>query len=124
MHTTVTIGYDVPWQDMHQVLIDAALKTNLLLEEPKPFVLQTSLEDFYVAYQINVYTKDPDKQALILSDLHKNIQDVCNENGIEIVSPHFRAERDGNKVTIPEKYLPKDYKSPSFNVKINKDDDK
>lgn len=124
LHTTVTIGYDVPWQDMHQVLIDAALRTKLVLAEPKPFVLQTSLEDFYVAYQINIFTQDPDKQALILSDLHKNIQDVCNEKGIEILSPHYRAARDGNTSTIPASYLPKDYKSPGFNVKINKANDK
>lgn len=123
IHTTVTIGYDVPWRDMHQVLIDAALRTELLLNEPKPYVLQTSLDDFYVSYQINAFTKEASKQALIYSTLHQNIQDVCNERGIEILSPHYRAARDGNMVTIPASYLPKDYKSPSFSVKIEKTND-
>lgn len=124
IHTTVTIGYDVPWKDMHQALIDAALRTNLILDEPKPFVLQTSLEDFYVSYQINAYTREPGKQALIHSNLHQNIQDVCNERGIEILSPHYRAARDGNMTTIPADYLPNDYKSPSFNVKVETSNDK
>ncbi|WP_167597053.1 mechanosensitive ion channel family protein [Leeuwenhoekiella sp. ZYFB001] len=120
IHTTVTIGYDIPWKVMHQTLIDAALRTDLVLKDPQPFVLQTSLEDFYVAYQINAYVREANKQASIYSNLHQNIQDVCNENGIEILSPHYRAARDGNQSTIPSDYLPKDYVAPSFNVKSKK----
>lgn len=119
IHTTITIGYDVPWKTLHEVLIKAALKTDLIAKDPKPFVLQTSLEDFYVAYQINAYTKQAGKQALIYSNLHQNIQDACNEAGIEILSPHYRAARDGNMTTIPSDYLPKDYKAPVF--KVSKD---
>ncbi len=122
MHTTVTIGYDVPWKNMHQALVDAALRTEYVLPEPKPFVLQTSLEDFYVSYEINVYTRDPNKQASIYSQLHQNIQDCCNEVGIEILSPHYRSARDGNNTTIPVNYLNKDYKAPTFNVKIDKNE--
>lgn len=120
LHTTITIGYDVPWQNIHEALLQAADRTEMILKEPKPFVLQTSLEDFYVAYEINAYTKDANKQAKIYSDLHSNIQDCCNEAGIEILSPHYRAARDGNQSTIPESYLPKDYKIPSFNFNFNK----
>ena len=120
LHTPVTIGYDVPWKDMHQVLIDAALKTDMILKDPMPFVLQTSLDDFYVSYQINAYTREASKQALIYSQLNQNIQDTCNERGIEILSPHYRAARDGNRVTIPSSYLPKDYKAPSFQVHVDK----
>lgn len=118
LHSTVTIGYDVPWKEMHQHLIDAALRTNLIEKIPIPFVLQTSLDDFYVSYQINAYTKAPNKQALIYSELHQNIQDICNENGIEIMSPHFRGLRDGSNVNIPNQYKPSDYKAPHFNVNI------
>jgi len=118
IHTTVTIGYDVPWKDMHQALIDAAMRTEFILKKPEPFVLQTSLDDFYVSYQINAYTHEARKQALVYSNLHQNIQDVCNERGIEILSPHYRYQRDGNTTTIPTKYLPDDYQSPGFNVNI------
>lgn len=117
IHTTVTIGYDVPWKDMYTALIDAALRTDLVLKEPQPFVLQTSLEDFYVSYQINAYVREANKQSKIYSDLHQNIQDVCNERGIEIMSPHYRASRDGSAITIPSDYLPKDYDAPNVNAK-------
>ncbi|HEY4289830.1 MAG TPA: mechanosensitive ion channel family protein [Puia sp.] len=111
LHTTVTIGYDVPWKKMHQALIDAAMRTELILKEPDPFVLQTSLDDFFVSYQLNAYTREANKQASIYSALHQNIQDCCNEAGIEIMSPHYRAMRDGNTTTIPSDYLPKDYQA-------------
>lgn len=120
LHTTVTIGYDVPWKTVHEALIEAAIRTEALSNTPKPFVLQTSLDDNYVSYEINAYTKVVAKQAVIYSELHQNIQDVCNEMGIEILSPHYRANRDGNMTTIPKDYLDKNYKAPSFNIKINK----
>lgn len=117
IHTTVTIGYDVPWTDIYAALIEAALNTELTEKEPKPFVLQTSLDDFYVSYQINVYTKEPTKQPRIYSSLHQNIQDSFNAAGIEIMSPHYNALRDGNTTTIPPNYLKEDYEAPSFNLK-------
>ncbi len=116
IHTTVTIGYDVPWNDMHKALTDAALRTSDLMHSPAPFVLQTSLDDFYVSYQINAYTKEAGKQAQIYSELHQHIQDVCAERGIEIMSPHYRAARDGNHTAIPPSYLPPDYQAPRFHV--------
>ncbi|MFV0291114.1 MAG: mechanosensitive ion channel domain-containing protein [Mangrovibacterium sp.] len=119
IYTSVTIGYDVPWKEMHAALLEAASRTELLQKEPVPFVLQTSLEDFYVAYQLNAYTKEAGKQAIIYSNLHANIQDVCNERGIEILSPHYRAARDGSTTTIPANYLPADYVAPSFKVELN-----
>ena len=116
LHTTVTIGYDVPWPKVHQALIDAALACPDVRKEPKPFVLQTSLDDFYVSYQLNAYTFAAGKMALIYSNIHQNIQDKFNEAGIEILSPHYRAQRDGNMVTIPAHYLPQDYQAPPFRV--------
>lgn len=120
LHTTVTLGYDVPWKLVHETLIEAALRTKAVSNNPKPFVLQTSLDDYYVSYELNAYTKIVAKQAIIYSEMHQNIQDVCNENGIEILSPHYRATRDGNMTTIPKDYLDKDYEAPSFNVNVRK----
>ncbi|WP_317899816.1 mechanosensitive ion channel family protein [Aurantibacillus circumpalustris] len=121
IHSTVTIGYDVPWKKVHAALVEAASRIEFILKEPKSFVLQTSLDDFYVSYQINAYTKDANRQAEIYSILHQNIQDCFNESGIEILSPHYRAARDGNSTTIPSDYLSKDYKAPPFNVNVTKD---
>ncbi len=116
LHTTITLGYDVPWRTVHQILIDAALITHHILTEPAPFILQTSLDDFYVSYELNAYTDKPLSMAKIYSELHQNIQDKCNEADIEILSPHYSALRDGNQITIPGNYLPKDYTAPGFRV--------
>ncbi|MBO3270421.1 mechanosensitive ion channel domain-containing protein [Hymenobacter defluvii] len=116
LHTTVTIGYDVPWQQVHQLLITAALQVEGVLPEPKPFVLQTSLDDYYVSYQLNAYTREASKQAVLYSRIHQNIQDQFNAAGVEIMSPHYRAVRDGHQTTIPTDYLPKDYEAPKFRV--------
>ncbi len=116
LHTTVTIGYDVHWQQVHQLLIEAALASDMVLAEPKPFVLQTSLDDYYVSYQLNAYTHEASRQAAIYSRIHQNIQDKFNEAGVEIMSPHFRAVRDGSPVNLPPQYLPKDYEAPKFRV--------
>ncbi len=122
INTTVTIGYNTPWRDMHAALIEAALRTDFVLKEPKPFVLQTGLQDFFVSYQINAYIREPNKQAAIYSSLYQNIQDVCNERGIEIMSPHYFSARDGNDTTIPPDYLPKDHKAPGFKIQTEKGD--
>ena len=104
MHTTVTLGYDVSWRKVHEVMIEAAKRTSEIIDDPKPFVLQTALNDFSVAYELNGYTKNPSKMALTYSELHQNLQDCLNENGIEILSPHYRVERSSNETTIPKEY--------------------
>lgn len=116
LHTTVTIGYDAPWKTVHALLIDAATSTGGILKEPGPFVLQTSLDDFYVSYEINAYTDQPSRMASIYSDLHANIQEKFNKGGVEIMSPHYRSERDGNQTTIPAQHLSGDYVAPSFRI--------
>ncbi|GAA0878740.1 hypothetical protein GCM10009119_17080 [Algoriphagus jejuensis] len=105
LHTTITLGYDLSWRKVHLTLINAALATEFVEQEPKPYVLQTSLDDFYVSYQLNAYTRQASKQALVYSELHKNIQDFCRDADIEIMSPHYRANRDGSDITIPAKDL-------------------
>ncbi|NJL16133.1 MAG: mechanosensitive ion channel [Nitrospira sp.] len=116
LHTSVTIGYDTPWQKVHELLIAAAKKTAHILEEPEPFVLQTSLNDFYVTYEINAYTGAPNKMAAIYSELNQHIQDQFNEAGVEIMSPHYTQIRDGNRTTIPDQYLPKHYQAPGIRI--------
>ena len=104
LNTTISIGYATPWQDVYQALIDAALATEHIMHTPQPFVLQTGLEDFYVKYQLNAYTNAPQIMAYIYSQLHANIQDKFNEAGIEIMSPHYEAQREGQESTIPAAY--------------------
>jgi small-conductance mechanosensitive channel len=116
LHTTVTIGYDAPWRKVHELLIRAALSTDGVLPKPAPFVLQTSLNDFHISYELNAYTDRPNDMVDIYSHLHEEIQDSFNKAGVEIMSPTFYALRDGNTVTIPADCRPAAYKPPSFRI--------
>jgi small-conductance mechanosensitive channel len=116
LKTTLTLGYDVPWKLVYDTLIAAAAATDYILKEPQPHVWQTSLDDFYVSYQLRAYTTHPEMLEAIYSDLHQNLQDYCNQAGIEIMSPHYGAMRDGNQTTIPAHYLPDHYQTPLWNV--------
>jgi small-conductance mechanosensitive channel len=109
LHTSVTIGYDTPWRQVHALLLMAAEKTPGLLSDPAPFVLQTSLNDFYVSYELNAYTDTPHTMIQVYSDLHRNIQDAFNEYGVQIMSPSYISDPERPKV------VPKDqwYASPA-----------
>jgi small-conductance mechanosensitive channel len=116
LHSTVTIGYDAPWRQIHELLISAGKATKGVADTPEPFVLQTGLNDFYVSYQLNVYVTTATGIAQVYSDLHANIQDMFNEAGVEIMSPHYSTMRDGNTIAIPESYRPKGYEAPPFKI--------
>lgn len=111
MHTSITLGYDIPWSLAEKLLLRAAGKSMLVRRDPKPFVLQTSLDDNYVSHELNVYTKQEKKMPLIYSDIHRHILDEFNEAGVEILSPNYVAARDGNNTTVPN-LMTKDARSP------------
>jgi small-conductance mechanosensitive channel len=102
LHTTITIGYDVPWRQVHELLIKAAMQTEGIMKEREPFVLQKSLDDYYVAYELNAYTDAPEIMPRTYSVLHQNIQDCFREGNVEIMSPAYTAFRNGNQITIPK----------------------
>ena len=103
VHTKVTIGYDMQWQQIRDLLLAAAAKTSHLQKKPEPFVRITALDDFYVEYEINAYTRKSDLLGDIYSELHQNILDSFHSNGVEIMSPHIFAHRSDLPVQIPEK---------------------
>lgn len=110
IHADVTYGYEIPWRKVHELLIEAALATPGVSPEPRPFVLETELHDYYPIYQINAYVRDANKLAQIYSDLYQSIQDKSNEAGLELMSPHYFATRNGNASTIPPEYQNKETK--------------
>ncbi len=116
LHTTITMGYDGPWQTVHKLAIKAALATKFIESEPAPFVYQTSLDDFYVSYQINAYTKYPNRQSSTYSELFQHILDLFHEAGIEMLSPHYHALRDGHMMAVPAGNLPQGYAVPSLRM--------
>jgi len=104
LHTVVGIGYDTPWRQVEALLELAADRTEGLQKEPKPFVLQSSLGDFAVNYELNAYCHDDKQIPQLYSRLHANIQDLFNEHGVQIMSPAYEADTDQPKVVPPEKW--------------------
>jgi small-conductance mechanosensitive channel len=96
--TSVTIGYDAPWRQVEALLLAAAERTPGVRREPKPIVLQASLEDFYVKYVLMVCLEQQDRKALLLHQLHANIQDLFNEHGVQIMSPNYEADPAAPKI--------------------------
>jgi len=112
LHTTVTIGYDAPWRQVHALLLMAAEKTDGVLREPAPFVLQKSLDDFYITYELNAYTNEPQRMSRTYSDLHQNIQDAFNEYGVQIMSPNYEADRDKPTFVPKDQWYPAPARKP------------
>ena len=99
--TTVTIGYDAPWRQVHALLLQAAEKTGGIRTTPAPLVLQRALSDFYVEYELRVSIERPVERIPILPALHGAIQDSFNEAGVQIMSPHFESQPE-NAVVVPK----------------------
>jgi small-conductance mechanosensitive channel len=104
LHTSVTIGYDTPWRQVHALLLAAAERTPGLRRDPAPFVRQTALSDFYVEYQVNAHLEQPEERVAALSTLHENIQDCFNEHGVQIMSPHYEGDPATPKLVPPERW--------------------
>jgi small-conductance mechanosensitive channel len=104
LHTSVTIGYDAPWRQVDQLLRQAADRTAGLAKTPPPFVLQRSLSDFYVEYQLNAALERPETRPRVLSALHANIQDAFNEAGVQIMSPHYESDPSAPKLVPPNRW--------------------
>ena len=90
IYTEITFGYATPWQTIHDILINAALNTAYVQKKPKPFVLQTKLDDFYASYQINCYTKEVSRIPTIYAELYANIQTGFQEAGLDLTTAHYR----------------------------------
>ena len=99
--TTVTIGYDVPWRQVHALLLAAAHSVGGIADTPEPFVLQTSLNDFHISYELNASVRDVGHYRETLSELLGAIQDQFAAARVEILSPGYHAIRNGNRSTVP-----------------------
>ena len=109
--TTVGIGYDVEWRTVHELLERAASRTEHVLTEPPPYVIQKGLDDFAVAYELRTSTRRADLMPAIRSELRQNVLDSFSEAGVEILSPRYTAVRDGNPATIARRPVDDDRSS-------------
>jgi small-conductance mechanosensitive channel len=104
LSTVVTIGYDAPWRQVHSLLELAAARTPGLRAEPKPYVLQRALSDFYVEYELRAHLQKAETWFAVQSELHARIQDAFNEYGVQIMSPNYEADPSGPKVVPPDRW--------------------
>lgn len=109
INSTITIGYDVPWRQVHAMLFNAAEKTTGIQKTPAPFVLQKALSDFYVEYEINAFMEKPEGILKVKTELHANIQDEFNKYGVQIMSPNYE-DQPSEKVWVPKE---KWYEAPA-----------
>ncbi len=98
LHTTVGIGYETPWRQVEAMLLMAAERTAGLLKEPAPFVLHKALGDFCVTYEINAYCNDAKSMGPLYTDLHRNILDLFNEYGVQIMTPAYEGDPEQPKL--------------------------
>jgi len=105
VHTNVGIGYETPWRQVEAMLIQAARRTPSIRAEPEPFVLQRSLGDFAVNYEINAYTDEPRRILATYSDLHRNILDVFNEYGVQIMTPAYEGDPEQPKLVPRDQWF-------------------
>jgi small-conductance mechanosensitive channel len=110
--TSVTIGYDVPWRQVHALLLLAAERTPGVRPTPKPVVLQAALGDFYVTYTLLVCPELPQRRIAVLAALHANVQDAFNEFGVQIMSPNYEADPSAPKIVPPNRW----YSAPASQV--------
>jgi small-conductance mechanosensitive channel len=103
--TSVTIGYDTPWRQVHAMLQLAAERTSRIAQDPPPRVLQTALQDFYVEYTLIVCVAEPKLKFAVLNELHAHIQDVFNEFGVQIMSPNYEADPADKKFVPKEQWF-------------------
>ena len=104
LHTVVGIGYEVPWRQVEAMLLQAAERTEGLLKEPKPFIRQKSLADYAVNYELNAYCNDASKMVKLYTEMHRNIQDVFNEYGVQIMTPSYREDPPEPKIVRREQW--------------------
>ena len=114
LQVTVTIGYATPWRQVHAMLLEAARRTHGVLSEPPPYVIQSALSDFYVEYKLVAYggPEAPAKRAMAINDLHANVQDVFNEYGVQIMSPHYVMDPEHPQVVLKDRWFESPAKKP------------
>jgi small-conductance mechanosensitive channel len=121
LHTTVSIGYETPWRQVEAMLQLAAERTEGVLREPAPFVLEKALGDFAVTYELNVYIDNTQLLAQRYAELHRQVLDVFNEYGVQIMTPAYEGDPEVPKVVPQGKWFETPAREPNAqNLKVAK----
>jgi small-conductance mechanosensitive channel len=104
LHTEVGIGYETSWRQVEAMLLEAAARTDTVAPEPRPFVLLKRLGDFAITYELNVPCREVPAMNAVYSALHRNILDVFNEYGVQIMTPAYEGDPDEPKIVAPAEW--------------------
>ncbi|HTT38657.1 MAG TPA: mechanosensitive ion channel domain-containing protein [Burkholderiales bacterium] len=107
LQVTVTIGYSTPWRQVHAMLLEAARRTSGVAAEPEPYVIQTALSDFYVEYKLVAFAGSDTqlRRPAVMNELNANVQDVFNEYGVQIMSPHYMMDPAHPQIVPKERWF-------------------
>jgi small-conductance mechanosensitive channel len=109
VNACIGISYDVDWRKVHELMMKAALQTTGVLSKPEPFVLETELGDFAVTYKVMANISEARKNLIIETELRRNLLDVFNGEGVEIMSPSVTSIRESTSPMIPAEYNPQPF---------------
>lgn len=105
LHTTVGVGYETPWRQVEALLLEAARRTEGVLQNPPPVVLLPSLGDFAVQYELNVHSERPQESPQLYAALHHNILDLFNEHGVQIMTPAYQDDPANPKIVPKDQWF-------------------
>jgi len=104
INAIVGIRYEVPWRQVESMLLEAVTRTQGVLAKPAPFVRLTSLGEFFVSYGLNAAIRDPTQRRQWLAELHRNVLDVFNEYGVQIMTPAYEGDPEQAKIVPREQW--------------------
>lgn len=90
----LTVGYEEPWQRIHELLLNIPPRVKRVKLNPAPFVLQKQLDDFYVLYELNVFIERSAEIEFARSEIFQLILDDFLTAGIDMNGPHIYAKAE------------------------------
>ena len=102
VNVDVGIGYNVPSEHVKKLLVEAARETKDVEDDPRPFVIITSLGDYAITYKLRAYTTNAKAMFQVRGNLMANVQIQFYSHGVEILSPWYLVRREDKIPTDQE----------------------
>ena len=97
---SITVGYELPFEQVEKVLLDAARNVEGVLIDPKPYVWVTDFLNFSVEFTLYVFINQIRLLPLIDSNLKRTVLEVCRKNGLDLSTPNLFQSVNGKTKAI------------------------
>ncbi|HLJ85917.1 MAG TPA: mechanosensitive ion channel domain-containing protein [Candidatus Angelobacter sp.] len=101
---TAGIGYDTPWRQVEAMLKLAASRTPGVRKHPESFVFELSLNSFDITYELNAYLEPDIDVHQAKAELQRQVLDVFNEFGVQIMTPAYMSDPAGLKIVQADQW--------------------